>query len=46
MDVDEDPAMMSNAEARVAIPGEAIANSQDWMRCGRRLCKCSGCQLC
>ena len=33
MDLDEDPSMTSSAEARVAIPGEAIANSQDWMRC-------------
>jgi exosome complex component RRP4 len=33
MQVDEDPALTSSAEARVAIPGEAIANSQDWMRC-------------
>ena len=36
MDLDTnetDPSMTSNAEARVAIPGETIANAQEWMRC-------------
>ena len=42
MEIDEDPSLLTHGEACIAIPGESIANSSDWMRWALYFpCNCS-----